>query len=237
MKKLVSLLTALVLAALLCACGAADTNTPDRGTVQPGFDSAASGQLQQGVTEEGGEDGEVSSGSVSGGVYTSSFVGVGCTLDDSWTFYAADELEALTGALSGQSEGGDLRTLLERSSAVYDMYAASNDGLMSINAVYQNLGLLGGSTVSPQEYVELSVEQLPPALTACGFEDVEAAVTSVDFAGQEGCCAVDITAQLGDTPMYEQVICLKTGSYIYCVTLCSFTQNVTADMAALFYGL
>ena len=35
----------------------------------------------------------------------------------------------------------------------------------------------------------------------------------------------------------ELVICLKQGNYIYCVTLCSYTEDVTAQMAELFYAL
>ena len=36
-------------------------------------------------------------------------------------------------------------------------------------------------------------------------------------------------------PMYERMVCIQSGDYIYCVTLCSFTEDVTADMAALFH--
>ena len=46
-----------------------------------------------------------------------------------------------------------------------------------------------------------------------------------------------LTATVQDTPMYELVICLKQGNYIYCVTLCSYTEDVTAQMAELFYAL
>lgn len=35
---------------------------------------------------------------------------------------------------------------------------------MTINVVFTNMGLLGGSTVTPQDVAELSVEQVPAAL-------------------------------------------------------------------------
>lgn len=245
MRKYIVLLS-LLLALVLTACGSADTAAPDRGTVQPGFDSAIPGEVQTGTDGDTADNAdndtaddaaEPTSGSVNGGVYTSTFAGVGCALDDSWTFYTDEQIAALNGLLTSQSDSDDLRALLENSDAVYDMYASSTNGLMTMNVVFQNLGLLGTGLVTAQDYVELSVEQLPDALTAYGFTDVEAAVTAADFAGQTDCPAIDISAKLGDTTMYEQLICLKTGSYIYCVTLCSFTENVTADMAALFYGL
>ena len=73
-------------------------------------------------------------------------------------------------------------------------------------------------------------------MSTYGFENVAAAVTTTEFAGAD-CPAVALTATVQDTPMYELVICLKQGNYIYCVTLCSYTEDVTAQMAALFYAL
>ena len=107
---------------------------------------------------------------------------------------------------------------------------------MTMNVVFQNMGLLFGTTMSAQEYAELSAQQLPDAMSTYGFENVTAAVTTVEFAGAER-PAVALTATVQDTPMYELVICLKQGNYIYCVTLCSYTEDVTAQMAELFYAL
>lgn len=119
-------------------------------------------------------------------------------------------------------------------SSVQDMYAASTDGLMTINVVFTNMGLLGGSTVTPQDVAELSVEQVPAALESYGFTDVTAQLTTVDFAGQKNVPAVAVSAMNGDIATYELLVCLKAGNYSFSVTLCSFTEDVTADMAALF---
>lgn len=235
MKKIVPLLLAACLL-LLTACSSAPDDTPDKGTVQPGFDSAIGGEVKPAEAEGDAADGENAAGSVNGGVYTSAFAGMGCALDDSWTFYTDEQIGALNGLLTSQSSSEDVKTRLENTSGVYDMYAASTDGLLTINVAYQNLGLLGGD-VTAQEYAELSSEQLPDALTSYGFTDVEAAVTSGDFAGRTACPAVAITAKLGDTTLYERMYCIKTGSYLYCVTLSSFTEDVTEAMAGLFYEI
>lgn len=235
MKKTVFLLLAACLL-LLTACSPASDDAPDKGTVQPGFDSAVGGEVQPAKNGDDAPEGENAAGSVNGGVYTSAFAGMGCALDDSWTFYTDEQIAQLNGLLTSQSSSEDVKTRLEDTSGVYDMYAASTDGLLTINVAYQNLGLLGGD-VTAQEYVELSSEQLPAALTSYGFTDVEAAVTSGDFAGRTACPAVAITAKLGDTTLYERMYCVKTGSYLYCVTLSSFTEDVTEDMAGLFYEI
>ena len=74
-------------------------------------------------------------------------------------------------------------------------------------------------------------------LTAYGYENVKAQTTAADFAGTESCPAVAVTAERDGAALYEQMIYLKTGNYIYCVTLCSFTEDVTVEMAKLFYAL
>ena len=130
---------------------------------------------------------------------------------------------------------GDIATLAESGKAVYDMYAISTDGLMTMNVTYQNLGLLSGSSMSAQEYVELAAAKVPGDLTAGGFTDVEVQVTATDIAGEKSCPTLLVTAKLGETPMYERMVCLQAGNYIYCVTLCSFTEDVTPTMAELFH--
>lgn len=91
-----------------------------------------------------------------------------------------------------------------------------------------------GGAVTPQDVAELSVEQVPAALESYGFTDVTAQLTTVDFAGQKNVPAVAVSAMNGDIATYELLVCLKAGNYSFSVTLCSFTEDVTADMAALF---
>lgn len=97
-----------------------------------------------------------------------------------------------------------------------------------------DMGTVSGSTVTPQDVAELSVEQVPAALESYGFTDVTAQLTTVDFAGQKNVPAVAVSAMNGDIATYELLVCLKAGNYSFSVTLCSFTEDVTADMAALF---
>ena len=186
--------------------------------------------LHPGVTDDAVPD----MGTVSGGTYTNRFAGISCTLDDSWYFYTDEQIDELNGFVRESTSDEELKTRLESSSSVQDMYAASTDGLMTNNVVFTNMGLLGGSTVTPQDVAELSVEQVPAALESYGFTDVTAQLTTVDFAGQKNVPAVAVSAMNGDIATYELLVCLKAGNYSFSVTLCSFTEDVTADIADLF---
>lgn len=189
-KKLAALALALLMTLSMAACGSQK-------------DDQAGGAVTPGVTGDAVPD----MGTVSGGTYTNRFAGISCTQDDSWYFYTDEQIDELNGFVRESTSDEELKARLESSSSVQDMYAASTDGLMTINVVFTNMGLLGGSTVTPQDVAELSVEQVP---------------------------AVAVSAMNGDIATYELLVCLKAGNYSFSVTLCSFTEDVTADMAALF---
>ena len=233
MKKITAMLLTLLMLLTMAACGQKEPEQTG-GTVEPGAtpDQSVTGQVD--AAEQGGETPEL--GAVNGGTYTNTFAGIGCTLDETWVFYTEEQIAEINGFLTEGTSDGEMRQLMEENQSVYDMYASSTDGLMTMNVVFQNMGLLFGTTMSAQDYVELSAEQLPDAMGTYGFEDVTASVTTAEFAGAE-CPAIAITATVQDTPMYELLVCMKEGNYIYCVTLCSYTEDVTAQMAALFYTL
>ena len=241
MKRYIPLLLAAVMVWAMAGCGgkAAQENQPDTaGTVQPGVtESDAAGQVQAGTDDTDNAQDGFAPGSVNGGVYTNEFAGIGCKLDDGWVFYTAEQMAELNGALADGTDNADVKAMLADDPSIFDMYAVSTDGLMVMNVVIQNLGLVSGTTVSAQEYAEIASAEVADTLTAYGYENVKVQTTAADFAGTESCPAVAVTAERDGTALYEQMIYLKTGNYIYCVTLCSFTEDVTAEMAELFYAL
>ncbi len=216
-KKLAALTLALLMTLSMAACGS-QKGRPGRRRRDPGVTGDAVPDM----------------GTVSGGTYTNRFAGISCTLDDSWYFYTDEQIDELNGFVRESTSDEELKTRLESSSSVQDMYAASTDGLMTINVVFTNMGLLGGSTVTPQDVAELSVEQVPRCAGELWLHGRDAQLTTVDFAGQKNVPAVAVSAMNGDIATYELLVCLKAGNYSFSVTLCSFTEDVTADMAALF---
>lgn len=79
MKRAVGLLLALVLVLSMAACGKKDG---DGGDSQSGF--------QRGTIENG--------------IYTNTFVGIGCELSDDWTYYSDEQLAELSGVVAESSE-------------------------------------------------------------------------------------------------------------------------------------
>ena len=164
MKKLFAMLMALTILMTMAACGQQTTDEAG-GTVDPGAveDQGTSGQVDMPADDAGTPE----LGSVNGGTYTNEFAGIGCTLDETWTFYTEAQIAEINGFLTEGTSDEDMRQLMEENQSVYDMYASSTDGLMTMNVVFQNMGLLFGTTMSAQDYVELSAEQLRAVRSSC----------------------------------------------------------------------
>ena len=130
MKRAVGLLLALVLVLSMAACGKKDG---DGGDSQSGF--------QRGTIENG--------------IYTNTFVGIGCELSDDWTYYSDEQLAELSGVVAESSE--EMQKAMEDGKSTYDMFASAMEGLVTINVVYEDLGALYGKLLDEAGYLEIAV--------------------------------------------------------------------------------
>ena len=108
MKRAAGLLLALVLVLSMAACGKKDG---DGGDSQSGF--------QRGTIENG--------------IYTNTFVGIGCQLSDDWTYYTDEQLAELSGVVAESSE--EMQKAMEDGKSTYDMFASAMEGLQLGKAV------------------------------------------------------------------------------------------------------
>ncbi len=118
----------------------------------------------------------------------------------------------------------------------YDMYAAADEGLVTINVVIQNLGVLYGAAISEEKFIELSLEGLDEQLGSAGFVLQGNEVGTMTFAGEER-TALHISCTYQDVPYYCQQIIIKQGEYMSIITLASFYEDNTASMVDYFYAV
>ena len=154
MKRAAGLLLALVLVLSMAACGKKDG---DGGDSQSGF--------QRGTIENG--------------IYTNTFVGIGCQLSDDWTYYTDEQLAELSGVVAESSE--EMQKAMEDGKSTYDMFASAMEGLVTINVVYEDLGALYGKLLDEAGYLEIAVPKLEDALTSMGLSNVKVEQTPVQF--------------------------------------------------------
>ena len=222
-KSLVCILLAVSMLFVLCACG---------GNVEGNVHHGDASENTENV--DGNSDSNFDIGTVSGGKYENKFFGIGCAMDENWTFATEDQLLDMIGETADQIEDGDLKDSLMNANMFYDMQVASNDGYANINVVIENLGVMYGTIISEDEYVKQNVEQLPSALAQAGIDVNSCEATTVQFAGAER-NAIQSSSVTQGVDLYQLQVIIKNGSYIAIVTISSYVSDITADIAAMFY--
>lgn len=242
-KKITALVLALLCLVMCCACGETDKDV--RGSVTTPSPTSTPDTPAPTATPEPTEapaDDDFDIGSIEGSTYTNSFIGIGIDLDENWYIATEDELASMNGTLADSFTDEELKEMMADSDSFFDFYAASTDGMVTMNVTMENLGLLYGTVMDEDAYLDASMDgdTLEKSLNEIGIEDIVIEKTTVSFAGAEhkgitisGNVYVEETA----IPFYELLVCCKAGNYMACVTMATYIENTTSDLAAMFYAV
>lgn len=168
--------------------------------------------------------------------YENELIGLGCQLDEEWRVYSADEMAALNGMMVDMMTDEAIAEQLESSGYVQAFYAQLGEDPVTVNITVENLGLLYGALLDEQQYIELTIDQLPAVLESMGLTDITSEITTTTFLGSEH-TAVNITGQVQGVAFYETLVCVKVNRYMACITAASYLADVTGDVLDMFYGL
>ena len=83
-------------------------------------------------------------------------------------------------------------------------------------------------------YLEAAIPVLEQSLTGIGvtIEKMTETLAGEESQGVKLCGMLDV-----GMPIYQEQVYLKKGNYIAIITLCSGREDMTAQMAAMFYAL
>ena len=218
----------LVLAVMLAGC--AESAEDVAGNVAP----------NQAATEAA-EENPVSLGRMDGGGYTNSYAGFGCTLDDSWTFYSAEELQALPENVNEVLKDTEIGDAMEGVEQITDMMAENMETFSSMNLLYQKMDAqtrLVYGMMSEESIADAMLAQSDTMIAAyaqAGMDVTSLEKVTVTFLGEER-IALRTEGTMQDIPFYMvQVFDYNQGSYSITLTMTSYMEDKTADMLALFY--
>ena len=244
--KILSLLLAVLLLALL-GCGGSDktagtTQSGEKtGTVEGTVETApAATEAPQEETpqEEAApaEEGPLT-GALQNNVYTNEYFALGCTLDENWRFNTREEIAQFNSETAEMIDDEDVKAALKDGIYYIDMAAEADEGLVQINAVIENIGVIYGITMDESGYIDVALENdLNAMLAAMGMENVKVEKNEVELAGAAH-AGLRIEAEYQGVSIYQQVVAVKKNSYVMTVTCACCGEDILSTMLGYFYAL
>lgn len=234
---------ALILAMMLLLIAGCGGNDPVSGTVTPNEQETENPNGNSGDVTKTEEENPLSLGRLEGGVYTNTYLGIGCTLDSNWEYYSAEELQELPGEIAGAMEGTELGDALKDYHQIMDMSAENATDLVIMNVVYTKIDLqerLLYATMTEADVVEgilSESEMLIEAYAQSGIVVEEMKAVDVIFLGEEH-TALWTSAMIGDIEYYFlQLSFYQLGEYGVTLTVGSYFDDCTDVLLDLFYTL
>ncbi len=183
----------------------------------------------------GNSEKQLPTGSNENNKYENEFIGIGCKLDDDWTFLTDEEIDELNN-IAKDAVGEEIAEAIEKANIIYDMSAAKSDNTQMININLENLGLVYGSTMDESAYIDASIETIKTGLENMGLENIVAEKTTVTFAGKTR-HAIEVSGEASGIKIYEKQVCIKAGKYMSNITAISYIEDATDEILAAFYAV
>ncbi|MBR4889309.1 MAG: hypothetical protein IKU17_09205 [Clostridia bacterium] len=228
MKKVLSVLLAMLMLLSLVACGednkpaSSVNNTPATSTVESKDESSETS------SNDIAEEKLFVRGVVENNVYTNEFAGVRFTAPEAMTFYTDEEIAAVYGA----SE--EMFNITLDTSIIYDMYAMNPETGATVNVNYENMGLLYGSLLTAESYLAASKSNLEAVFNNTpGMNVTSLEQSTVNVGGEEMPC-INLVIDINGMSLYETLVTKEADNYMMVFTVGALsTEEIDTILAGL----
>ena len=177
-------------------------------------------------------------GALQNNVYTNEYFALGCALDENWRFITREEIAQFNSETAEMIDVEDVKAALKEDGSYYmDMAAEADEGLVQINAVIENIGVIYGITMDESGYIDAALERdLNAKLAAMGMENVKIEKNEVELAGAAH-AGIRVEAEYQGVSLYQQVVAVKKNSYVMAVNCTCWGEDILSTMLGYFYAL
>lgn len=214
MKKLLALLLAVMMLISVTACGSTASEDEIRGEQQT-------------------SDEAYSAGAVDGLKYESSFIGIGCTLPDDWSFYTDEQIRELNN-ITTEVAGEEYEKLMQDAQIIYDMYAISSNQVDTINVNLEKVNSVALLALDMTEYYEQSVESIKTAYNNMGATSFDYTIGEVAIDGEKF-VSLNVVAEINGTKLYQTAFAKKCSGYVANITVTSIDEATVKSIIDSFY--
>ena len=224
----------LLAAALLLTMSACSGGKSIRGNVTPMETTAPAQTTAPETTVPETTEPAFAVGSSSGNRYENTFLGIGCKLDENWTFLSDEQIRE-NNAAAADMMAEEYQELVAESSVVYDMMANHQN---EVDTLSLNMEKLSGAAklVTEEQYAQLSLEGLEGSLSSMGIENIQTSVEQISFAGGTHAC-IRLEGEYSGVKVYESLVCFKRGGYMALACACTWMEDGTQAILDSFYAL
>ena len=176
-------------------------------------------------------------GTKEGNVYTNKALGIRAEFPETWMVLSEEQSQQLMGSGMEALDNEKLAEMLEKNTAVIDLYAiaADNSG-DNVNIQLQSLNALQDVLLSEEKIAKINADTLAEQMQGTGIEISATEQTTRSFAGSDHPC-LHITLSVQGVPMYMDMVFLKVGTYFATVTSTSLSQERSGAVLDTFKAL
>ena len=217
MKKLIVMTLCLTMMSSFAGC----SETPSK--------EASGEQVENEVVSEK----EFSMGEIDGLVYENEFIGIGCELEDEWSFMSDEEIKELNN-ITGDVAGEEYEELLEDAELIYDMYAIGGNQLDSINVNLEKYDKVTLDSLVVEDALENTIPILEKSFGNMGYTDIETYLDKINIEEEEFTCLY-LTGEIEGVRIYQKVFPIKCNGYLANVTITTYEEDRVDSLAERFY--
>lgn len=226
MKKLLVVLLSLFMLFSFVSCGLLDNPEDIRGEQT---------NNSTGASEATKEEPEFSMGNTEGLTYESKFIGIGCTFDESWTFYDDEKIKELNN-VTVDLAGEDFKELMKEATLVYDMFAISSNQIDNVNINLEKINKLTLATMDIKKTMETSYELLEDSLSNMGYTNFAHEISTVEIDGKVF-DALTVSSEINGFKIYQKIINIKCNGYLAAIAITASNENTINSILEDFYVL
>lgn len=218
MKKLLSIILILAMSFTLIACSS------DEEEIR--------GEQISNTESEVAED-KFSLGATDNLTYKNTFIGIGCSLPEGWSFYTDEQIHELNN-YTAEVAGDDYVEAMKSADLVYDMFAIGDDQLNNINVNLEKINKSDLEQLDLEMNFENTIPQLQEAFGEMGYQNLKFEISTV-LVGEEEVMCLQSYGVIDGLEMFQKIISIKCDGYLANITVTTYQEDLVDSLYEEFY--
>lgn len=179
------------------------------------------------------ESADTDIGVVDGNTYTNRTIGIVCTLPEGWYVYNETDLASLNNLVGSMLDGTAIANAIENNQAVVIFCASEPTAVSSLNVTVTKNPL---PVFDEETMINMTVSQVEAQLAQTGMQNISCGTSTVNFCGEEH-TVLTVSGEAYGMPLYEKILILHCGNYLYSVTASAYQEDTTVPILDYFKPL